>query len=240
MEGAILFDLVRSAKILGLSTLALGAIWIVVAIGASQSITALGLWRPDSTATLECGRQLNPQDESSRVIPAIRAQVVLDDAWAELDPDSQAVRSLVVEASGLLRGTGLSVTPVEIKRWNLPESLRSPREILDAAEARLPPGDADIVIILIADSTTPKDGAADIGGRHVAIRHHRDAPENDAVVLAHELGHLLGAHHGCDSDLGGGIMGATGFANAELLCPCTRRAIEDNIPRFRESTRDTP
>jgi len=94
------------------------------------------------------------------------------------------------------------------------------------------PGSADIVIMLIADSRTRKDGAADIGGRYVAIRHHRDAPENDAVVLAHELGHLLGAHHACDVDVTGGIMGASGFSNAELLCPCARRAIESNLARL--------
>ncbi len=217
------------ARAIALSVLALGAIWLLAAVGISRGIDAVGLWQTDAVHVLECGRQLNPTPEAVPVQSSLRAAVVTDDAWQGLGTEGTRVRSLVVEAAGLLRGTGVSITPVSVKNWNPPPEAESPQEILDSAKASLPVGDADIVIVLTARSTTRNDGAADIGGRYAVVRHHPGERAENIVVLAHELGHLLGAHHGCDAFEAGGIMEATGFSNAELLCPCTRRVIERNV-----------
>ncbi len=229
-----------NVKLIGLSVLTLGVVWLGVAAGATQAIDALGLWQPDETISLECGRRLAPTTDSLPVVTPIRARIALDDAWADLGQDQQAARLLVVEAAGLLRGTGLSIVPVEIVRWNPPNGSRLPREILEAAKDTVPLVDVDIVIVLTAGSVTRLDGAADVGGRYVVVKHHRDAWAKDVAVLAHEIGHLLGAHHGCDAGTEGGIMGTNGFSNAELLCPCTRRVIAGNIARFHQNTEGAP
>ncbi len=216
-------------RAIALSVLALGTIWLVAATGISRGIDALGLWQTDAIHVLECGRQLAPTSEVVPVQSSLRAAVVTDDGWQELGTEGTPARSLVVEAAGLLRGAGVSVTPVSVRNWNPPPEAESPQEILASAKAALPVGDADIVIVLTTRSKTSDDGAADVGGRHAVVRHHPGARAKDIVVLAHELGHLLGAHHGCDTVDAGGVMEATGFTNAELLCPCTRRVIERNV-----------
>jgi hypothetical protein len=215
-------------RAIAFSVLALGTIWLVAAFGISRGFDALGWWQTDAIHTLECGRQLAPTPVGVPVQTSLRAAIVTDDAWQELDTNGIRVRSLVVEAAGLLRGTGVSITPVSVKTWNAPPEAESPREILDAAKASLPVGDADIVIVLTGRSKTSMDGTADVGGRYTVVRHHSGERAKDIVVLAHELGHLFGAHHGCDTGDSGGIMQASGFLSAELLCPCTRRVIERN------------
>ncbi|MEE8457989.1 MAG: M12 family metallo-peptidase [Acidimicrobiia bacterium] len=228
-KGTYLAEFRDIGRAIALSVLALGTIWLVAAVGISRGFDALGLWETDAIHTLECGRQLAPTPEGVPVQTSLRAAVFTDDAWQELDTNGTRVRSLVVQAAGLLRGTGVSITPVSVKTWNPPPEAESPQEILDSAKAMLPIGDADIAIVLTARSTTNNDGAADVGGRYAVVRHHPGESDKDIVVLAHELGHLFGAHHGCDVIDTGGMMGATGFENAELLCPCTRRIIERNV-----------
>lgn len=216
-------------RAIALSILALGTIWLVAAFGISRGLDGLGLWQTDAIPTLECGRQLAPTPEGVPFQTSLRAAVFTDDAWQELETNGSQVRSLVVQAAGLLRGTGVSITPVSVKTWNPPPEAATPQEILDSAKATLPIGDADIAIVLTARSTTNNDGAADVGGRYTVVKHHPEANDKDIVVLAHELGHLFGAHHGCDVIDTGGVMGATGFVDAKLLCPCTRRVIERNV-----------
>lgn len=227
-------------RTVALAILALGATWLVTAVGISRGIDALGLWQTESVPVLECGYQLAPSPETVPVQSSLRAAVVTDDAWQRFDTDGTSVRSLVVEAAGLLRGTGLSITPVSVKTWNSPPEAESPREILDAAKVLLPIGEADIVIVLTGRSKTGVDGAADIDGRHAVLRRHPGERAKDVAVLAHEIGHLLGAHHGCDAADAGGIMNAKGFSNAELLCPCIRRVIERNVSLLHLDKAPTP
>ncbi len=233
-------DRPTDARLIGLSVLLLGAIWLAVAAGAARGMDALGLWQQDETLSVVCGRRFGAATNSVPVVLPIRARVALDDAWAGLGQDEQQVRLLVVEAAGLLRGTGLSVVPVEIVRWNPPSSAKLPREVLEAAMVTVPLDGVDIVIVLTAGSTTRKDGAADVGGRYVVVQHHHDARAKDVAVLAHEIGHLLGAHHGCDAGTDGGIMGTNGFSNAELLCPCSRGVIASNLAQFHRDAGVTP
>lgn len=227
-------------RLIGLSVLLLGVIWLTVAAGTARGMDDLGLGQQDETLSVECGRRFGTATNAVPVVPPIRARVAIDDAWAGLGQDEQEVRLLVVEAAGLLRGTGLSVMPVEIVRWNPPSSARLPREVLEAAKDAMPLDGVDIVIVLTAGSTTRKDGAADVGGRHVVVQHHSDARAKDVAVLAHEIGHLLGAHHGCDAGTDGGIMGTNGFSNAELLCSCTRAVITSNLAQFHRDAAVTP
>ncbi len=226
--------------LLGVFVLALGAVWLAAAAGAARGLDALGLWQANETVSLECGHIFSPATSSLPVVLPIRAKIAVDDAWADLATGSQTVRLLVAEAAGLLRGTGLSITPVQIVRWNPPGDAVLPREVLDAAKDSVPLDGADIVVVLTALSSTRTDGAADVGGRYVVVQHHRDARAKDVAVLAHEIGHLLGAHHGCDAGTDGGIMGTNGFTNAELLCPCTRRVIAANIVQFHRSIEPAP
>ena len=108
------------ARLLGVFVLALGTVWLAAAAGAAQGIDALGLWKADETISLECGQILTPDANSLPVITPIRAKIAIDDAWSDLGTDGQTVRLLMAEAAGLLRGTGMSIMPVEIVRWNPP------------------------------------------------------------------------------------------------------------------------
>jgi hypothetical protein len=67
------------------------------------------------------------------------------------------------------------------------------------------------------------------------VRHHTDNHEQDEFVLAHEIGHVFGAHHGCNVPGLAGLMAESGVEQPVRLCPCTRRAIESNVQRFHDS-----
>ncbi len=218
----------------------LGMVWVAAAFGIAGSIDAFGLWQSEPVHILECGSVLADPTSAIGLQTSLKAAVVVDDGWQGLGIDGSEARSIVVEAAGLLRGTGVSITSVSVGRWNPPPEAKSPDDVLTAAKEYLPLGDADIIIVLTSRSETRGDGAADVGGRYAVVQHHRGEREKDVAVLAHELGHLLGAYHGCDSPTGGGVMAATGFSNADLLCPCTRRVIEQNVSMLHSDPTQSP
>lgn len=172
------------------------------------------------------------------MVDSTRIVVATDEEWkAEFGAGSEAAaRQMIAEAASLFRGVHIHLLAVRSVEWNSPDELDSVQELLDAAERFISLEGVDIAVVLTAQVVeTSQDGYARTGDRYAIVARHPDRPERDAMVLAHELSHLFGAHHGCDLPEHDGLMASQGFTEPELLCPCTRRVLEMNADRFHRS-----
>lgn len=228
-----------SAYRFALSLVALPTVWVATTVFGTALESATSSVTP--TEQLECGRHLTGQpEEAVPLTESVRVVLVTDEEWRaavhELQPSG--ARHTLLDAASLFRGISIHLLPVRIVDWSSPESAVTIRDIWQAARETVPLEAADIVVVLTAqERTTSQDGYANVGGQYVAVAHHPQRQDRDALVLAHEVSHLFGAHHGCDVEGRGGLMAPQGFDH-DLVCPCTRRVLELNANRFHDTTHE--
>ena len=210
---------------------------------AGVAVVAASRWLPsvETNASLVCGEALAlPDHEGAFVVDSTRIVVAIDEEWRDesgAGSESEA-RKMITGAASLFRGVHIHLLTVRSVEWESPDELNSVRDLLDAAQKSILLEGADIAVVLTAQTVeTSQDGHARIGDRYAIVARHPDQPERDVMVLAHELSHLFGAHHGCDLPDHDGLMASQGFNEPELLCPCTRRVLEMNADRFHRSLR---
>lgn len=208
------------------------------ALGAGALRLVTGAEDAEVPGSLACGRQLPGGADEGQVSRTRSTRVVLalDEDWQAYfqDEATVAARTLLWEASSLYRGFSIHLLPLRIDRWVSPDEIDSAEELLHLARKSIPRGEADIVVVLTGQQLERGDGYAEIGGRYALVSRHPGHPERDAMVLAHEIAHLFGADHGCDLPGNSGVMAEQGFEEPDLVCPCTRQALEMNAARFHQ------
>ncbi len=211
--------------------------WLAVALISARALE----WTPmsvegEAQEILSCGRRLSVGADDGRMFRAESTRVVLaiDEEWrARFHEESYTVaRALLAEAASLFRGLHIHLLPVRAEEWSSPDGVDSAKALLQTAVAAVRLGDEDIVVALTGQRLAPADGWAESGGRYAIVGHHPAKSERDAMVLAHEIAHLFGAHHGCDLPGHSGLMAEKGFNEPDLVCPCTRQVLEMNAARF--------
>jgi hypothetical protein len=213
-------------------------VWFGVAFGV-DTFLQLGAGADDDLVPLACGRRLivTTPNQTALSVP-FTAVLVLDEEWRTHFGDRAEIeaRLIVTRAVGHYRSLGIHVLPVRVESWESPDDVASLRDLLGEVESEGMLGDEDVVIVLTGQvATGAADGSAVVGGRHAIVRHHVVHDGQDEFVLAHEIGHIFGAHHGCDVPGLAGLMAESGVEQPVRLCPCTRRAIESNVQRFHDS-----
>ncbi|MEE9179228.1 MAG: M12 family metallo-peptidase [Acidimicrobiia bacterium] len=213
-------------------------VWFGVALGV-DTFLQLRTAEDDDVLTLECGRRLigSTPNRAAIAVP-FNAVLVLDEEWRNHFGDRAELeaRLIVTRAAGHYRSLGIHVLPVRVESWESPNEVTSLHGLLDEVESEGMLGDGDVVIVLTGQGMAGSaDGSAVVGGRYAIVRHHTDNHEQDEFVLAHEIGHVFGAHHGCNVPGLAGLMAESGVEQPVRLCPCTRRAIESNVQRFHDS-----
>ena len=215
---------------------ALPVIWFAVAL------PALTMFAPEFGSgvadDLECGRRL-VDGEAAEVplVASVRVVLVTDEEWRSRvpDPTGAVARRVLLDAASLFRGLSIHFIAVRAVDWESPDSSETIRDTWLAAQSEVPLVDEDAVVVLSAQRRADSlDGYSEVGGEYIVIAHHPRDPDLDSLVLAHEVSHLFGAHHGCDVEGREGLMGAEGFDH-DLICPCTRRILELNVTRFHEA-----
>jgi hypothetical protein len=224
-----------------LSLIVLPTVWFVSVFAIDEALEA-----PEHSGNdvgqLECGRHLtDPPDDALLLVESVRVVLVTDEEWRATMPGPQPseARHILLDAASLFRGVSIHLLPVQIVDWESPDEADTIREVWAASRESITLDDADVAVVLTAQArTTSQDGYAEVGGRYVAVAHHPEHPERDALVLAHEISHLFGAHHGCDVPGREGLMAPRGF-DRDLICPCTRRILELNANRFHEDSHES-
>lgn len=216
--------------------LGFAGVWLVVALVVGVVVQLAGADSAPGASPLECGRRLSSVSGERLTLRSVRVVVALDEEWREQfgDRSESVARSLVSDVSGLYRDIGMYFLPVRIADWSSPNDLDSAEELLVDLNDAIPLDDADVILGFTGQELPDVDGFAPVGGRIAVIGHHRGSPERDVLVLAHEVGHLFGAHHGCDIPGLAGVMAASGFEDPLVVCPCTREILEANVARFHE------
>ncbi len=213
-------------------------VWFGVAFGV-ETFLQLGTAADDDVLPLEWGHSLisTNTSQTALLIP-FKAVLVLDEEWRTHFGDRAELeaRLIVTRAIGHYRSLGMHVLPVRVESWQSPNYVTSLTDLLDEIESDGVLGDGDVVIVLTGQEVAgTKDGAAVFGGRYVIVRHHAVHNGQDEFVLAHEIGHVFGVHHGCDVPGLAGLMAESGVEQPVRLCPSTRRVIESNVQRFHDS-----
>ena len=213
-------------------------VWFAIVFSIDSALESSFLFSATPNHLL-CGRPLTEVSGGGvSVARSVRVALVVDEEWRDDVPDSAGseARRVLLDAGRLFRGIGIHFLPIRVLNWESPDDADSVRDLLRAGKQAMPPGDADIVVLLSAQRrATSADAIADVGGRHVVVAHHPANPEQDSLVLAHEISHLFGAHHGCDVPEREGLMAKEGFNDQNLICPCTRRILEMNAQRFHQA-----
>ncbi len=209
---------------------------MVTALVVGGVLRLAGADSGSEAAPLECGRLLSSVSGERLTLRSVRVVLALDEEWREQfgDRSESVARSLVSDVSGLYRDIGMHFLPVRVADWSSPNDLVSAEELLVELNGAIPLDDADVIFGLTGQQLPDVDGFARVGGQIAVVGHHRGSPERDVLVLAHEVGHLFGAHHGCDIPGLAGVMADSGFEDPLVVCPCTRAILEANVARFHE------
>jgi hypothetical protein len=130
----------------------------------------------------------------------LRVVVAADEEWQRAHGAGAefAAHQLVREADRILEPTGVDLAFVEYRTW-APAGNGGPMiRLLNQLESSVPAGPGYLVIGLTGRRVSRVDGIARMGHSHLVARDHPVQPEYDALVVAHEIGHLMGAkHHHC-------------------------------------------
>ena len=139
---------------------------------------------------------------------------------------------MVATANELLMPLGLSITLVSVQRWRSESTLRQLSALLASAERQVETVPGRLLLAVTAQDTTRYDGFAEESGSRVIVRFWPDNQDRNAMLIAHEVGHLLGSkHHAEEKECTeeGCIMNRKGYAHATEWCAHHQRLIRENI-----------
>ena len=155
-------------------------------------------------------------------MPTRSVEVVLatDEAWQQTySAGAEArARQLLVDANSILEPAGIALSIAEYRSWSTEGNGGSMSQLLGHLDDTVPATPGQLVIGLTARQVSRVDGLAHVGHIHLLARSHPGEPQLDSLVVAHEIGHLLGAdHHECEHDYDC-VMAPKGFSFPPRWC----------------------
>ncbi len=188
----------------------------------------------DATASNLRGVLVNPGDGPGGSLVHIEADVAVDDDFVgRMGSDwLDEVDETVDGANRLLEKVGVRIDVASVQRWRSDETEVSSSALLASAVAQVQGVPGRLLLAITSQDTVKYDGWADVpGGRVLSHFYHQGKRRNHALI-AHEVGHVLGARHHenedeCTED--GCIMDEAGYAHADTWCEHHERAIRQHI-----------
>ena len=150
----------------------------------------------------------------------VRVVLATDEAWRQTYGAGAEARAsqLLTDVNHILEPARISLSIAEYRSWSSDRDSSSMSQLLAHLDDTVPARPGQLVIGLTGHQISKVDGLAHVGHIHLVARLHPDRPERDAVVVAHEIGHLLGAHHHkCEHDYQC-VMAPEGFSLPARWC----------------------
>ena len=156
------------------------------------------------------------------MLPArdVRVIIAADEAWRHTYGDGAEARAkqLLADVNRILEAAGIKLSMASYQSWSSTVHADSMSSMLRHLESAVPAPPGQLVIGLTGRQTSRVDGLAHVGHIHLVARLHPDKPQLDGLVIAHEIGHVLGAdHHDCEHDYRC-VMAPEGFASPVRWC----------------------
>lgn len=127
-------------------------------------------------------------------------------------------RQLLVDANSILEPAGIRLSIADYRIWSSVNHAQSMSQLLGHLDDTVPARPGQLVIGLTGRQVSRMDGLAHVGHIHLLARPHPGKPQLDGLVVAHEIGHLLGAdHHECDHGYDC-VMAPKGFSSPPRWC----------------------
>ncbi|MDO8613706.1 MAG: M12 family metallo-peptidase [Dehalococcoidia bacterium] len=158
----------------------------------------------------------------------LKVALVVDEEWsARFGGDARREALAILDsASEMFAPAKIRLDVVSYGSWVSPDGARSIRDMYRDLQS-VPRGEADMVVALTAQYHGQEGGIAAASNRQVLIKHHSYRPDQDALVVAHEIGHQLGLHHHACPHLYC-VMSSHSYDERRHFCPDHLRLLQAN------------
>ncbi|MBT3942257.1 MAG: hypothetical protein HOF43_06050 [Chloroflexi bacterium] len=163
-------------------------------------------------------------------VAVVFADVLVDEEFTDRHGSDwrDALDLMIGSANDVLSEVGVQVQVDSISTWHSDDDQAHISRILDGALDEAQRGSDRILLAVTCQDSIRLDGVSRTSRSAVIVRYNHDDWQRNGSLIAHEMGHLLGAdHHGadekCESD--GCLMEPSGYANATEWCDDHRDAI---------------
>lgn len=136
------------------------------------------------------------------------------------------------EVNVLLTPVGLSVKAASAQRWKSDDTWYYVSSHIKSAEQQVQRTPGRVFLALTGQDTVRYDGWARESGNQMIVQFYKENQGRTHSLIAHEIGHLLGASHHEDEERCteyGCIMDRTGYAHATTWCEHHEQLIQENI-----------
>lgn len=142
------------------------------------------------------------------------------------------VYRMVEEGDSLLKEVGLELKVVSIQRWRSDNEEDSIEALLNSVELQIKRDPRHLLLAITCQDTAKYDGWAQPSKSQAIVKCSPKKAESKELLIAHEVGHLLGARHHedeeeCTED--GCIMGHVGPGYFTNWCQHHQQVIEEYI-----------
>ena len=173
--------------------------------------------------TGELPSDLRVYADETNGIASILADVMVDEEFiAQNGTDWRDALDLALDAAnGILEEVGVRLVTASVTTWESNDDQTHMARILDEVLVGAHRGSGRMILVVTCQDSVRFDGISRSSVSAAATRHVHENWERNGSLIAHEVGHLLGANHHpaneeCESD--GCLMEKAGYAHATEWC----------------------